>query len=426
MQTIAPQFNKNSKLKGETLMKKHFKVLTSALTVLLVATALVGCGKKTESNDTNKAASGGKTITVWSHFGEKELASVKPVAEEWAKKTGNTVKVINDKGDFQSYLQAANSAKGPDIMFGVPHDNLGTYQKANLLEPVPDGVIDKSKYSDTSINAVSINKQLYAVPLSVESLALIYNPDKVPTPPATMDDFIATAQKVGFKFEAKNLYYAYPFIAAYGGYIFKDNGGQLDASQLGLDNAGAVKGFQMLQDFVQKYHFMTPDTTSDNAKADFKAGKIGMYISGSWDLGDLEAAKANYKIATLPTIDGKVPTTFLGVQAAFVNSKSKNKTEAWDLMKYLVNNTAKGIYENENHRLPAMNGTGLEATIASSKYNMFNEQAKHAYPMPNIPEMQSVWKINDSLPLLLTGKMTADAYAKKVTADVKQAIAASK
>ncbi|HBM79294.1 MAG TPA: maltose ABC transporter substrate-binding protein, partial [Clostridiaceae bacterium] len=84
-----------------------------------------------------------------------EVKALDPIAQEWAKNTGNTVKVQADKGDFQAYLQAANSSKAPDIMFGIAHDNLGTFQKAKLLEEVPDGTINKSDYVQMSLDAVS-------------------------------------------------------------------------------------------------------------------------------------------------------------------------------------------------------------------------------------------------------------------------------
>ena len=35
--------------------------------------------------------------------------------------------------------------QGPDIMFGLAHDNLGTFQKAGLLAEVPEGIINDSR-----------------------------------------------------------------------------------------------------------------------------------------------------------------------------------------------------------------------------------------------------------------------------------------
>lgn len=408
---------------------KKTKVLASILTVMLVATAFVGCGKKVEPAKTGEttAPKGGKTIVVWSKFGEKELNAIRPIAEEWAKTTGNKVEVKNDKSEFQAYLQAANSSKGPDIMYGIPHDNLGTFQKAGLLAEVPAGTIDNSKFAPSSISAVSIGGKMYGVPLAVESIALFYNPDKVTTVPKTIDEFIETAKKVGFKYDVNNLYFTYAFISAYGGYIFKDNNGALDTKDVGLNNEGAKKGWALVQDLVQKHKLMPADIKGDIASGEFKAGKVGMYLSGSWDIGGFETAKTNFKIATLPTVDGKPMQTFLGVQCAFVNSKSKQQAEAWDLMKYMAERTGKPLFENENHRLPAMiNDEALNKEVSESKYATFADQAKNAYPMPNVPEMQAVWKINDSLSLLTSGKMAPDAYGDKVVKDIQQGIANQK
>ena len=124
---------------------------------------------------------------------QPEVDALNVVAQVWAKKTGNTVKIKLDKSDFQAFLQAANSSKGPDIMYGIAHDNLGTFQKAKLLDPVPTGVIDPSKYVDTSIKAVSYDGKMYAVPMSIETYALFYNTDKVKTPPTTVEDLISSS-----------------------------------------------------------------------------------------------------------------------------------------------------------------------------------------------------------------------------------------
>ena len=405
-------------------MNKKVKVLSSVLTALLLTTALAGCSSSKSSSSSASTATPKepKNIVVWSHLQQPEVDALDKVAQEWAKKTGNTVKVQLDKSDFQAFLQAANSSKGPDIMYGIAHDNMGTFQKANLLAPVPSGVIDPAKYVDTSIKAVSYDGKMYGVPMSIETYALFYNTDKVTTVPTTVDDLIAQAQKVGFQYDVNNFYFSYAFLAANGGYVFKDKGnGALDPSDVGLGNDGAVKGLQTIQDLVVKYKFMTADIKGDKAGAAFKDGKTGFYISGPWDVDGFTKAGTKFAVAPLPGMP-----SFVGVQAAFVNAKSKNQTEAWDLMKYIQENNSTVI--KAGNRIPALSSELDKPEYKDNKITAaFVAQAKNGQPMPNIPEMQAVWTPGaNNLSLLTFNKATAAATGKSLHDQVVQGIGAMK
>lgn len=331
-------------------MKGIKRIFALGCILILSLSALAGCSKQpavsngSSSSSSSEAAKGGKNLIVWSHLTDAEVAEVDKIAQEWAKQTGNTVKVQADKSDFQAYLQAANSSKGPDIMFGIAHDNLGTFHKAELLTEVPDGTINKSDYVPMSLDAVSYDGKMFGIPLSMETYALFYNTDMLKAAPATMDELIEDAKKVGFNVSLNEAYYSYAFIAANGGYVFKENNGSLDPNDIGLGNDGAIKGYQMLQDFVKKYKFMPATIKGDDCKANFQKKKVGLYISGPWDVKGFKDAGVNFKVAPLPTSNGQPTPSFVGVQAAFVNSKSKQQDAAWDLMKYLVQNTPMPLF----------------------------------------------------------------------------------
>ncbi|MCX7884524.1 MAG: maltose ABC transporter substrate-binding protein [Caloramator sp.] len=407
-------------------MKGIKKIFSLVCIAVLISGIFVGCGKKNETSTTNQSSETkkSKNLIVWSHLTEKEVAEVNKIAQEWAKKTGNTVKVQVDKGDFQAYLQAANSSKAPDIMFGIAHDNLGTFQKAQLLAEVPSDVVDKSKYVPMALDAVSYGGKLFGIPLSMETYALFYNTDKIKTPPATMDELIADGQKNGFQYDINNFYFTYAFIAANGGYVFKNNGGALDPNDIGLGNEGAVKGYQMLADFIQKYKFMPATLKGDDAKAAFQKGKTALYISGPWDVQGFKEAGVKFSVAPLPKTNGQPTPSFVGIQAAFVNANSKNQAEAWDLMKYLVENTPMPLLKTGN-RIPVLNAELEKDEIKNNNIiSAFAEQAKYGTPMPNIPEMAAVWKpAGDNLTLLTAGKSKPDAVAKNIVEQVKQGIA---
>ncbi|MBZ4665957.1 maltose ABC transporter substrate-binding protein [Mahella sp.] len=407
-----------------------------ALLAVVLAVSLVACGGSNQSQQGNEGSQeGGQEtqptekqsveITVWSHLTDQEIEEVQKVADKWSAETGNKAKILADTSDFQAFATAANSGKGPDIMFGLPHDNLGTFYKAGLLDPIPDDLINDSDYVPLSIQAVSFDGKKYAVPLAMESYALFYNTDMIKDPPKTWDEFINAAQQYGFMYDINNFYYSYAFVSGYGGYVFKNNNGAYDINDIGLNNDGAKKGFATISDLVNKYKFMPADIKGDIAKGNFQNKKIGMYISGPWDVPSFEDAGVNFAVTSLPKLEnGNDMKPFVGVQAAFVNANSKNKDVAWDLMKYLIKNTPIPLFEIGN-RIPVVNSVLNSDEVQSNEIMKgFADSASKGEPMPNIPEVQAMWTpANNNLTLLTSGKLAPDKVADQIVAQMKEGIA---
>lgn len=401
-------------------MNKKVKVLSSMLTALILATALAGCSSSSsKSSDSGSKTKEAKNLVIWSHLTQPEVDELDKVAQEWAKSTGNTVKVQIDKGQNQALVQAAMSSSGPDVMYGYAHDSLGFYKKAGIVAEVPSGTVDNSKYVDTAIKAVSMDGKMYGVPISIETYALFYNTDKVTTVPTSVDDLITQAQKVGLQYDINNFYFSYAFLAANGGYVFKDKGnGALDPTDIGLGNDGAVKGYQTLQDLVVKYKLMTADVTGGTALASFQNGKIGFYISGPWDISGLTKAGTKFAVSKLPGMP-----SFVGVQQGMVNAKSKNQKESWDLIKYIQDHNAAVL--TAGNRIPALNSE--IAKVTDKNISAFVDQVKNGQPMPNISEMGQVWTpAGDNIKLLTSKKATPAATAKATHDQIVQGIAAAK
>lgn len=409
-------------------MNKRLKVMASVMAALVVSTALFGCGKKpAEGGNAPAEKKEGKKIVIWSHLKTEEVKEVEKYAKEWAEKTGNTVEVKEDKSDFQAYLQAANSSKAPDVMFGLAHDNLGTFQKANLLAEVPANVMDDAKFEKNAVNAVTIEGKKYAVPVLMETYALFYNTDKIKEAPKTLDDLVKVGKEHGFKYEINNFYFSYAFLAANGGYVYKFDGQKFDPADIGLGNEGAVKGYDYLQSLVQTHKLMPSDIKGDLAKGDFQAQKTGLYISGPWDVNGLKDAKVPFAIAPLPGVDGKPMPSFMGVQAAFVSSKSKNQTEAWDAVKYILEKSENTLFK-VGYRIPATKAGQESAEFKNDKFlSAFAEQAKYAQPMPNIPAVQAMWTPGENnLKLLTSGKQNGKQTGENLVKQVKEGIAQQK
>lgn len=405
----------------------------------IAALIAAACGQPAAAPSPTAAATAAATATpkpavellVWSHLQPPEIDAIDKVAQAWAQSTGNKVKVVLDTGDFDAAVTAIQGGKGPDLMYGLPHDNLGKFQKAGQLAAVPSGTIDTGAYVPQSIAAVSYEGKLLAVPVSMEAVALFYRTDKVKEVPKTFEDLRAAAKGgLGFRYDVKNFFFSYGFIGASGGYVFKDKGGgNLDPSDIGLGNDGAKAAYKLLQDMVVTDKLMPADENYDNSKAAFISGKSAFLINGPWEVDNFKKANIQFAVAKMPTVSGKPFNPFLGIQAAFVNAKAsaEKQAAAFALLKKLQTDLPLQLFKVGN-RIPVQKAV-LDNAEVKSNANLaaFAASAQDATPMPNIAAMGAVWgPAGSALDLLAQNKLTPAAAADKIVKEVKEGIAQQK
>ncbi|GGH80085.1 arabinogalactan oligomer/maltooligosaccharide transport system substrate-binding protein [Pullulanibacillus pueri] len=398
--------------------------------ILSIGSVLVGCSSdKDTSSKSGKSKSGvptGQTITLWVWKGEPWLGTVKTIAQKWAKEHNDTVKIVDQSkqpNGFQFYATAARTGKGPDVVLGIPHDNLGLFHQEGLISEVPSD-IDLNAYNDSVQRAVLVDGKPYAVPTTVETTAIVYNKKLVKEAPKTWDEFKAAADKNGFMYDQANLFNNYTFIGGLGGYVFKDNNGTYDPKDIGLGNEGAIKAYQLMYDMDNTYHWMTPSVDDNVAKSKFTSGAIGMYATGPWAIADLDKSKVDYSFAPFPTLsNGKAATPFETVQTTIVNARSKHQEAAWSLVQALNTKEAQMKYYSEDKQIPALKEAQEDSTVQSNEnIKPFIEQLKTAVPQPNIPEMQAAYSAMSVMKNIISGKVTPEKGAKSFVDNIKKGI----
>ena len=407
-------------------MSKKFKAMSLIIAGLMGVTLLSGCGG-IGGNSSN--GNSDDEIIVWSYLMDNEVEEVNKIAQEWGKENNKKVTVVKDNSDFQNFLQAANSSKGPDVVFGIAHNNLGTFHEAGLLEEIPDGFVNKDGYVNSTVwDAVSYDNKPFAVPISMETYALFYNKDKVKQMPENIEKLVEEAKAYGpsgFQFSMNEFYYTAAFVQSYGGYVFGNKNGTTDINDIGLGNEGSIKAYKFLQDLVQKDKLMPADITTDIANSNFKTGNAIYYIGGPWDVSGFKDAGVNFGVAPIPKINNSDAKTFMGVQSAFVSSNSNKKDDSWNLLKYLVENSPEKLYEVGN-RLPVIKSKLEVDEIKNNEYSQaFIKQAQSSVPMPNVPEIECIWEPLKNITRIFNGEDAA-TVAKDIEQGVKDGIEMSK
>jgi arabinogalactan oligomer/maltooligosaccharide transport system substrate-binding protein len=338
-------------------------------------------------------------ITVWTHFGGPELNWLKDQAAAFDKK-GNKTTIVSVPFDQipDKLIQSAPKGQGPDVIVTLPQDRLGQLAAAGVIEPMDKYITSKTDFDKTGLQAMTYQGKLFGIPMFAEAVALVYNKKLVSKAPTTWAEFLKTAQantgngKFGFLADLSNAYQGYGVISAYGGYVFKNTNGTLNTKDIGLANAGADKASAFLNDLRYKYNLVPEGVSGDVAKGAFTDGRLAMYLTGPWDMGDIKKAGIDYGIATFPTPPGASGkwSPFVGVQGTMINAYSKNKVAAAQFAKQISSSDAQYAFNKAGGRIPvslsARTRLKSDPVVAG-----FGKAISAGTPMPNVPAMGAVW-----------------------------------
>ncbi len=408
------------------------KVLSICLAAVLLLAVLSACGNKpaaTEqpANTGGSAATAGEdgkegvSITLWTNF-QVEAELLQEYADKWAEKTGNKASVIQTSIELQQFAQAANSANGPDGIFGIANDQLASFATANLAAEVPADFYQDSDYVNAAVQASYVGGKRYGVPIAVETITLFYNTDKVSAPPATWDDLLQTAKTSGgIKFDATSIYYDLGFVRAFDSYIFKWADNAYDVDDIGLGNAGAVQAYSYIKKLAEE-GFISADITFDIARSAFESGETAFYIGGPWDVDAFASAGINFAVAPMPTLNGRAFATPVGTQVGFVSAKSAKQAAVWDFYKYLIDEASVELYE-VGGRIPAKLSVQQQVDIDQTT-DSFIQQIASGEPLPSVPELGQLWGLYaDNMRLLFAGTLSPEDAAAYIESQFREAIA---
>ncbi len=411
------------------------KSLIYSLTMVLVAVILIACGPdntEPKENSTNEGKSAGDempekpdSLKLWVNAEEKQQEAVQQITNKYTEETGIKVDMVPvDMLEQVEKLDVEGPAgNGPDIIF-QPHDRIGDLVLRGLVDPVNFGN-KESGYTDTALQAVQFEDEYWGYPAVIETYAMYYNKSLVEKTPETIQDVMSIAERdtdtskdqFGFLMEAANFYFVYPFFSGNGAYVFANEDGNYDISDIGLANEGSVEGGQLVQKWFDN-NYIPQDLTPDIMNGLFQEGKVSTVINGPWMVREYSEALGNDLGAVpLPILDnGENPKSFVGVKSYMLSYYSDNKEWAEHLMAYITNYENSMTYYDIAGEIPARDDAMEDPAIAEDPiFSAFAEQTKFGEPMPSVPAMQQVWDpINDALNFISKGEPVKDVLDEAV------------
>jgi maltose-binding protein MalE len=373
------------------------KVNTWRTTVVLLTAALVA----TVALSTAAASSKALTLTIWTDA--NRAPAVTKIANSWAAANGATIKVVTkDFGSIRSNLGTVAAADAPDVVLAA-HDWTGELAANGLVEPLYPSVAIRKQFPKYTLDAFSYGtavKKLYGIPVQVENIALLVN-TKIAKVPTTFKQLEAAAlaakkkNKLAFGIcvqqgSGGDAYHMYPFFSGLGGYVFGLNkAGNLDPSDIGVANPIFLKNASLI-DKWNREGLINSKTDYATCNTAFTKNKAPFWITGPWAVSDIEKAGVKFRAVQVPPIS-KASVPFLGVNGMAVTKYATAHNvdaAAKDLVvNFFSTASAQTALAAAGGRAPA----NIKAKATDPILAQFGVAGKGGVPMPNIPQMGSVW-----------------------------------
>ena len=389
--------------------KKRLSIISAIATAVIAASAFV----------VPATHAAGKSLVIWSD--ESRAKTLREAAASWASQNGVTLTVvIKDLGKVRDeFTVAGPKGLGPDLIVG-PHDWVGQLAASGTLDRMVN--INKSAYASSAIQGFSYKGLLYGLPYNIENVAMFVNTKLSPTIPTTFADLEKTwaslkaagTAKVGIEVPYGDPYHHMPLFSGLGGYVFGVGASGINTKDLGINskafatNAAKIDGY---------YESGLLSKSSNYDFVQWYAGKAPYMITGPWNLGNVKKSGIPYAIAAVPSVGGTLSRPFVGVNGFMMSKFAENKIVARRFLTQVVgtDDFQVALYKLGD-RLPALKTAA--AKVADNKdVAAFGNFGATGTPMPNIPQMSSVWASwGNAWKNVADGKQSAkDAFAQAAT-----------
>jgi multiple sugar transport system substrate-binding protein len=339
------------------------RVVTAIAASAVLAVTLAGCassgsgssGSATGPAAVDAALKKGGTITYWT-WTPAAKAQVAAFEKQYPKVN---VKLVNAGTNTTEYTKLQNAIKAGSGAPDVAQIEYGVIPQFALAKSLVDlktfGFDSLEKdYATGPWGDVNVDGGLWGLPQDSGPMALFYNKtvfDKHGlTVPTTWDEYVADAKKLHAA--DPNAYIASDtgdpgqttsMIWQAGGQPFTVDGTKIS---INLQDAGTKKYTAMWNQLVEGKLVAPIAGWSDDWYKALGNGTIATLISGAWMPGILESsvkdAAGQWRVAPMPTYDGKAANAENGGSSQAVIKQSKNQALAAGFVRWL-NNDPKSI-----------------------------------------------------------------------------------
>jgi multiple sugar transport system substrate-binding protein len=305
-----------------TRPRSSLKLPAIVMTLALLAAACSSSKDSGEGGGSTPTQAGPVTLTIWHGYTDAEAVAFKALVKQWNDANPDAQVepffVNNDKA-LQKLTVALQGGEPPDI----------TYQYGSSLPQIAaaPGIVDLTSWSQSpeanwedfvqgARDAATFEGKVLGVPALIDNLAIVYNKGMFdaanldyPNAEWTWDDFRSAAKALTDPAN-KVFGFSYPMDASEDSVWHYDpllwqNGGSIltsDQTQAAFNSPEGVAALTTLTDMAVKDKSVFLDMQNSPYTGLFNSGKIGMLMTGPWDLSSFP--DVDYGVEILPGTDG--------------------------------------------------------------------------------------------------------------------------
>jgi multiple sugar transport system substrate-binding protein len=425
--------------------------LAGLLAVLTGVGVLAACG--TDSTSSSSSKGGGTTIQIWEGYTQVEAKAFAHLVSEYeATHPGQKVNTlyVNSDNTLQKVLTAVRGGSPPDIayLYGSWAPNVAQIpQVVNLTQVVKRAGVNWNDFYTGERAVATVNGKVIGIPALVDNLAVVYNKTlfakaglQPPGPGWTWQDFVADAKKLTNP-AVKQFGTAYVTPGTedtvwHWEALLWEAGGQLlspDNTKAAFDSPAGLASLNTLRTMAvtDKSMYLDP---SDSAYGNlFNSGKIGMLVTGPWDLAVFPNVK--YGVQVMPSYPGTSGghQTISGPDNWVVfNNGSARTAAAEQFLIWLTSAAQDKYFAVQTGDLPIRQSVGQDASVVQQMNTAVPGMATFISNLGNVkqarPQIAQYPKISTILGTMLVsvllGKSQPQAALAAAAQQVNQALAA--
>jgi multiple sugar transport system substrate-binding protein len=369
------------------------------------------------------------TLTAW---GTEPKAAFDALAAGYSALRPNVTIHYSQIGeaDYDTVLlNAFVAGQGPDLLMSNSHDvarRVSVLAAATSTQFVPSQL--DSLYPSVVRDDVVVGNQLYAMPLSMDTLALVYNRDLldqagIPTPPQTWQDLLNDIPKLRKTNAQGQLLQAaiplggtettVPHAADIVSLLMLQNGTAMtspDGSQATFadSRSSALQAFQFYLDFANpSSNAYTWNESQGNGLESFLAGKTAMLFVYQKDLATIKARSPFLNIALAPMLQAPsgAPVNYASYPTLAVWKRGHAVGWAWDFAIFAATNPAANTaYLNLSGTAPVLRT--LTANLRGGDITIFAQQGLTArtWQVADYGKMKAIF--SNAISISVSGQST--------------------
>lgn len=382
-------------------------------------------------------------IDYWQYTFETRVRAMDELIKQF-QAANPTIKVKQSHFPYNDYRTKISAAiaggQGPDVV-QLFYGWLNDFQKANVLQPIPDDVLPAAKVDAEffpMVRSMKRDGKYMALPTAVRSLSLFANTALmaeagITEAPKTLDALIEAAKKMTKKDGGGNVtqvgmgcgmseqdhhWWREVLVRQFGGTAYS-----ADSKTVAYTSDAGQKAFQWYMELFTARE-VTARAFMDEAQAAFRAGRCGLMVDGSFRIGALERTRGlQWSVAPLPAHNG-VRSNYgsYWVNGITAGAKGDKLAAAAKFLAFITTPDAMQLWLKTTGELPAREAAALSKENAEHPvYGPFVAGLKEAVATEFVDEAAQRKLMIDAQDRVLLEKMSP-ADSLKVAAATEQKI----